>query len=153
MADTPPGKAGQKNNLFLTMVQWNQRFLTGSSMLDQQHHMLINNINHLEDLLMTTNPTRAECEFIIHLVEFLESYADMHFNVEEECMERYRCPAHKNNKEAHEQFRSFFKQFKARYLAEGFRHEILVGLHKTLSRWIEAHILQVDTRLRPCLKA
>jgi len=134
------------------MVQWNERFLTGSSMLDQQHQMLINNINHLEDMLMTTNPTRAECEFIIHLVEFLESYADTHFNMEEECMERYRCPAHKKNKDAHEQFRTFFKQFKERYQAEGFRREILLELYKTLSEWIEAHILQVDTRLRPCIK-
>jgi len=153
MADTPQGKAGAKYNLFLTMIQWNQRFLTGSSVLDQQHQMLINNLNHLEDMLMTTNPTRTECEFVIHLVEFLESYADTHFNVEERCMERHRCPAHKRNKEAHEQFRSFFKQFKARYLAEGFRREILLDLHKTLSQWIEGHILQVDTRLKPFIKA
>ena len=134
------------------MVQWNERFLTGSSKLDLQHRTLINNINHLEDMLMTTNPTREECEFLVHLVEFLESYAETHFNLEEECMERYRCPAHKKNKEAHEQFRLFFKQFKQRYLAEGFRREILLELHKTLSQWIEGHILAVDTQLRPCIK-
>jgi hemerythrin len=134
------------------MVQWNERFLTGSSKLDLQHRTLINNINHLEDMLMTTNPTREECEFLIHLVEFLESYADTHFNVEEECMERYRCPAHKRNKEAHEQFRTFFKEFKERYRVEGFRREILLDLYQTLSQWIEGHILAVDTQLRPCIK-
>lgn len=127
--------------------------MTGSSTLDLQHRTLINNINHLEDMLLTTNPTRAECEFVIHLVEFLERYADTHFNLEEDCMERYRCPVHKKNKEAHEQFRSFFKQFKERYQAEGFRREILLGLHKALSEWIEQHILQLDTQLRPCIKA
>ena len=102
---------------------------------------------------MITNPSRAECEFLIHLVEFLENYADTHFNEEEGCMERYRCPAHQKNKEAHEQFRTFFKEFKARYQAKGFRREILLELHKTLSQWIEEHILRVDTQLRACIKA
>jgi hemerythrin len=135
------------------MVIWNAQFETGSSRLDQQHRTLINNLNHLEDMLMTTNPTRAECEFLIHLVEFLENYADTHFNEEEGCMERYRCPAHQKNKEAHEQFRAFFKRFKVRYQAKGFRREILLELHKTLSQWIEEHILRVDTQLRACIKA
>lgn len=135
------------------MVIWNSQFETGSSRLDQQHRTLINNLNHLEDMLMITNPSRAECEFLIHLVEFLENYADTHFNEEEGCMERYRCPAHQKNKEAHEQFRTFFKQFKARYQAKGFRREILLELHKTLSQWIEEHILRVDTQLRACIKA
>jgi hemerythrin len=149
----PRGESRGNINLHLTMVRWNEQFVTGSSKLDLQHRTLINNINHLEGMLITTNPTREECEFVIHLVEFLESYADTHFNLEEECMERYRCPAHKKNKEAHEQFRSFFKHFKERYNAEGFRREILLSLHKALSQWIEGHILQVDTQLRPCIKA
>lgn len=151
-AASPAGKARGKINLYLSMVLWNKQFETGSSQLDLQHRTLINNINHLEGMLMTTNPTREECEFVIHLVEFLEDYADAHFNLEEECMERYRCPAHKKNKEAHEQFRAFFKHFKERYNAEGFRREILLSLHKAVDLWIEQHILRVDTQLRPCIK-
>ncbi len=135
------------------MVQWNEQFVTGSSKLDSQHRMLINNINHLEEMLTTTNPTRAECEFVIHLVEFLEDYANMHFDLEEQCMARHRCPAHEKNKQGHEQFRVFFKHFKERYHAEGFRREVLLSLHKAVSEWIEGHILQVDTQLRPCIKA
>jgi len=134
------------------MVLWNEQFVTGSSKLDLQHRTLINNINHLEEMLTTTNLTREECEFVIHLVDFLENYADTHFNFEEQCMARYRCPAHVKNKQAHEQFRVFFQHFKERYKAEGFRREILLGLHKTLNLWIEEHILQVDTQLRPCIK-
>lgn len=126
--------------------------MTGSSELDLQHRTLINNINHLEEMLITTNPTREECEFVIHLVEFLENYADTHFNLEEKCMARYRCPAHEKNKQGHEQFRAFFKQFKAHFNAEGFRRDILLNLHKAISLWIEEHILQVDTQLKPCIK-
>ncbi len=134
------------------MVLWNEQFTTGSSQLDQQHLMLINNINHLEGLLTVSNPSRDECEFLLHLVDFLESYANTHFLYEEQCMERYRCPAHQKNQQAHEQFRGYFQDFKERNKVAGFRREIILELHQAVSRWIEDHILKVDTQLKPCIK-
>ncbi len=134
------------------MVTWNEQLATGSDQIDLQHRMLINNINHLEGMLFGTNPTKEECDFLIHLVDFLESYAETHFKFEEQCMERYRCPAHQRNKEAHKQFQAFFHHFKARYKKEGFRQEVLKSLHETVSTWIQEHILQVDIQLRPCIE-
>jgi len=134
------------------MVSWTEQFATGSSALDQQHRMLITNINHLETMLTGTNPSREEGEFLIHLVDFLESYAETHFKFEEHCMERYRCPAHAENKRAHEQFREFFLRFKERCKTEGLRPDVLRSLHQTLSSWIQEHILRVDTQLKPCIK-
>ncbi len=134
------------------MIPWSEQFATGSSELDHQHRMLINNINHLEGMLAVSNPTREECEFVIQLVDFLDSYANTHFELEEQCMQRHRCPAHEENKLGHEQFRAFFQTFKKRYKAEGFRREVILSLHQTASRWIEEHILRVDTQLRPCIK-
>jgi hemerythrin len=134
------------------MVIWNEKFETGSSRIDLQHQMLINNINHLEAMLTSTNHTREECEFLVHLAGFLETYAEMHFKFEEQCMDTYRCPAYKQNKEAHQQYRDFFLNFKRRYTAEGFRPEVLKELHEVASAWIENHILRVDTQLKPCLK-
>jgi len=134
------------------MVQWTEQFATGSSRLDEQHRMLINNINHLEAMLASTNPTREEGEFLIHLVNFLEKYAATHFQFEEHCMEKYRCPAHARNKQAHEQFKKFFNEFKAHSQSKGFRPDLLQGLHKKLNLWIQEHILQVDAQLRPCIK-
>jgi len=141
------------NNQLPDMVLWNEKFATGSRVLDQHHRTLIDNINHLEEMLTITNPTREDCEFMMNLVDFLEKYADMHFNLEEECMARFRCPAHAKNKKAHDGFLKFFRDFKEHNKAEGFRAKILVDLHETISRWIEEHILQVDTRLKPCIKA
>jgi hemerythrin len=67
-------------------------------------------------------------------------------------MERYRCPAHAQNKQAHERFLALIQQFKERCRTEGFRLDVLRSLHQTLSSWIQEHILQVDTQLRPCIK-
>jgi hemerythrin len=134
------------------MVLWSEQFVIGSHAIDQQHRMLINNTNHLENMLADTNPTREEAEFLLHLVDFLESYAETHFRFEEGCMEQYRCPAHAQNKQAHEEFRKFFQEFKERCRAEGLHTDLLRHLHQELSTWIQAHILAVDAQLKPCLK-
>ena len=134
------------------MVIWTEKFATGSSQLDQQHRTLIDHINRLEEMLTITNPTREECEFMINLVDFLEDYADTHFKQEEQCMERFRCPSHERNKQAHSQFLAFFRNFRAHFQAEGFRREVLATLHDTVSQWIEAHILHLDTQLKPFIK-
>lgn len=135
------------------MIIWSDQFKTGSDTIDQQHQMLIHNINHLECLLAETNPTKETCAFLIDIVDFLEAYTEKHFQFEEACMEKHRCPVHTTNKQAHEEFMAFFKQFKAETRHKGFRPEAVRTLHQTISQWIEEHILRVDTQLKPCLKA
>ena len=142
---------GDKQPAF-AMVLWNEQFATGSETIDQQHRTLINNINHLESLLTDANLTPVQCEFLIGMVEFLELYARTHFNFEERCMRQHRCPVQERNKQAHEQFLKFFAEFKQRYENEGLTPGVLRTLHQLLSSWIQEHILQVDTQLRPCIK-
>jgi len=104
----------------MSIVLWDERFATGSSTLDHQHRVLMDHVNHLAGMLTNTNPTLKECDFLIHLVDFLESYAASHFKFEEQCMESYRCPAHARNKEAHGQFMSYIQEFNRRFRIEGF---------------------------------
>jgi hemerythrin len=134
------------------MIIWNEQLKTGSDTIDQQHQMLIHNINHLECLLTETSPTRETCDFLIQLVNFLESYTEMHFRFEEGCMEKHRCPVHAKNKQAHEEFMAFFREFKEHTRRKGLRPEVVRTLHQTISQWIEEHIMQVDIQLKPCLK-
>lgn len=134
------------------MVQWTEQFATGSEKLDQQHRMLIANINHLETMLTELNPTREEAEFLVHLVDFLRTYAQSHFRFEEDCMAKYLCPAHAENKQAHEQFLKFFSEFEEQSRKAGFRPDLLRRLYQNLNAWIFDHILRVDCQLRPCLK-
>jgi hemerythrin len=135
------------------MIEWNEQFKTGFEALDQQHQMLIFNINHLETLLSDTNLTRENWEFLIRLVDFLESYAKRHFRHEEECMERHRCPSHARNKAEHLEFVGFINQFKEEIRHKGIRPEAMADLHRKMSLWIQDHILQVDTQLKSCFGA
>jgi hemerythrin-like metal-binding protein len=133
------------------MILWTKQFETGSAKLDQQHRLLIDNINLLKEQLDHTNPTRKEAEFAIDLVDYLEAYANIHFKDEEKCMERYRCPVHAQNQQEHERFRGFVRNYKRLCEIEGFKVELLRNLHGVIRTWIEEHILKVDTQLRPCI--
>jgi hemerythrin len=133
------------------MINWTKEFETGSEMLDQQHRLLIDHVNLLEGQLHTTNPTRKEMDFVVHLVDYLEAYANIHFNDEEKCMESYRCPAHALNQREHERFRGFIHNYKRLCELEGFKVELLRNLHEVIRTWIKEHVLKVDTQLRPCI--
>lgn len=135
------------------MIEWSEQFKTGSDTIDQQHQMLIHAVNRLEGLLAETNPSRENYDFLIGLVSYLESYTQTHFRFEEECMERHRCPAGAANRQAHKTFVGFVQQLKEDTRRKGIRPAALRTLHRTMSQWIEEHILRMDTQLRPCLKA
>jgi hemerythrin len=133
------------------MLLWSEQFETGHSLIDTQHKMLITYINRLEGMARTTNPNRQEVEFFLQLVGFMETYIDVHFKHEEECMDSYKCPLHQENKEAHRKFLIFFRQFKRHFETEGFRPEVLLELHESCSTWIKEHIMQIDVQLKPCI--
>jgi len=133
------------------MIIWTKDFETGSPQLDQQHRLLIDNINLLEEQLHSTNPTTEELAFAIHLVDYLQAYGNIHFKSEEHCMEAHQCPAHAENRQEHENFRGFIRDYKRLCELQGFKLELLRNLHKVMHSWIHDHILKIDTQLRPCI--
>ena len=134
------------------MLQWTEKFETGDGVIDSQHKTLIGYINRLEVICHTTNFDRQEAEFLLNLVDFVEIYTLAHFQHEEGCMARHRCPVHQQNKNAHEAFLEFFRSFKRRFEIEGCRPDVLHQLHQQCCDWIRQHILLIDLQLKPCLK-
>ncbi len=135
------------------MITWTKDFETGSPRLDQQHRLLIDNINLLQDLLDNPVPTSQEMEFSTFLVDYLQAYADLHFSAEEQCMEAYRCPVHAFNRQEHQRFRGFIQDYKRLRKTEGFSVDRLRNLHGAMRAWILGHILKIDTQLKSCIQA
>lgn len=129
------------------MLIWNNHFATGIDWVDSQHQILIENVNQMERLLDEGPPVRSTFDA---LLRFLEAYATTHFNCEEECMHRLKCPVQHQNKRAHRHFLKVFGEFKAQYDHEGPDPVLLRSMHQELSGWIEQHILALDTRLNEC---
>jgi hemerythrin len=138
--------------MVMVMIEWTKEFETGSAKLDQQHRLLIDNINLLKDLLDTPDLSMQEADFSFFLVDYLGAYADIHFKGEEQCMEAYRCPAHTTNQRQHHRFRGFIRDYKGLCEREGFKVELLRNLHEAMREWIIEHILKIDTQLKPCIQ-
>ncbi len=132
------------------MFHWNEKFATGHELIDTQHRMLIAYVNRLETLAENTQPSPEEVGLFLRFIEFLEDYVAEHFREEEECMHRFRCPAHQDNQRAHTEFLHFFRGFKLRFGIEGYRPEVVRELFDACVAWIERHILRIDVQLRPC---
>ena len=135
------------------MLIWTEKFTTGQKMIDKHHQMLFDNVNRLEGLLAQTNYTRQEMEFILSIVNLLESYAKEHFKLEEGCMERFNCPAHEKNQDAHRQFLVAIQDCQQKCKVRGFRIEVLKELHQFMHDWLKQHIMEIDTQLKPCMAA
>jgi len=135
------------------MILWTEKFATGSPILDQQHRVLIDTINDLGGHLTNPNFKLEELALLINQVDYIADYADMHFKGEEQCMERFHCPAHAQNQQAHAQFCDVIHEYKSGFEKHGFKLELLKALHEYMERWIQDHILQIDTQLRPCMEA
>jgi len=132
------------------MLNWNENFATGQALIDTQHRMLIAYVNRLEGLAENTSPSPEEVALFLRFIEFLEDYLVTHFKEEEQCMYRFRCPAHHDNLRAHSEFLDFFRGFKLRFDLEGYRSEVVRELFAACVAWIQRHILRIDVQLRSC---
>ena len=133
------------------MILWKKDFETGSLKLNEQHRLLVDSLNLLKEHLNTVDPSNDEMIIMVHLVDYLQAYTNIHFKGEERCMERYRCPAHAENRVEHERFRGFIRDYKKLCEIEGFKVELLRNLHQVMRTWVAEHILKIDTQLMPCV--
>jgi hemerythrin len=127
------------------MLEWKSDYETGVPAIDAQHKVLFEHINRLGKLLEKAEIERSEAD---NLLIFLENYANLHFNSEETCMARFRCPAYEKNKDDHGLFLNILKFCKGQYQASSKPKEILERLHESMVWWINQHILKVDIQLK-----
>jgi hemerythrin len=130
------------------MLEWKPDYETGVPTIDTQHKVLFDNINRLGKLLDQEDIDRAEADY---LLDFLKQYVAQHFQFEESCMVRFRCPTHAKNKEQHVPLLNALTHFNEDCAALGPLRELLQRLHTTMVWWINSHILKVDIQLRGCV--
>ena len=133
------------------MLHWSEQFETGDALIDSQHRMLITYFNSLSEVSRSTNLSPEEIGLLLRFIEFLEDYMIMHFKAEENCMNRFRCPAYHDNKRAHTEFLDFFRSFKLRLDSLGCRPELVKELQVSCNAWIKHHILRIDVQLKASL--
>ncbi|MFZ4620157.1 MAG: bacteriohemerythrin [Bacteroidota bacterium] len=124
-------------------IQWTDDLSTGHLPTDNQHRMLIDIINELADAI-EKDETPIKMNEILQL---LYHYTEWHFEREEECMARTKCPLGEKNKKAHCIFIDKLKAFQNEYREDPSK-DFAERVYKELINWLLDHIRGIDTGLR-----
>jgi hemerythrin len=127
------------------LLKWSAAYATGIEHLDNQHRMLF---QMSEDFRAALDEGKGE-QVYGSLLRSLHLYAGMHFGLEEQCMERYRCPVAHNNCVAHAKFIEALMRFQQRYEEHTFERAIAGSLVDFLDQWLGDHIGRIDVQIKP----
>ncbi len=122
--------------------QWDACFVTGLTMVDDQHHKLVDIINRFGDLLM--QPGGATKQEIDSLYSELADYAQYHFREEEEMMHKEHLDGRHitQHRKEHEKFLQDVTYLHASLNSNN--RDSASTLLTFLSNWLAYHILGTD---------
>lgn len=128
------------------MITWNVNFETGHPHLDREHQEICARLNRIGEAL----EQGAGHEQIAEMVSLLLNYTLVHFRREEGVMACAKCPRHGENCAAHAQFAARLERW-LEVLSlpiSDIGTTVLREVHAESCRWIQHHLLQIDSSLR-----
>ena len=130
--------------------KWDSRLETGIESIDKQHRELFRRFDALE-LAIYEGRSRANQE-LVKMMEYLESYVEKHFDLEEDEMMRVNYTDFSRHRAEHEKFRMQFEKFRLEYKKSGADFYLTLNVDRELRKWWEHHILEMDMAYVPFLK-
>ena len=120
---------------------WDDSFITGFDHVDQQHHVLVDLFNELNQAVL--DPSGDSDGLLADVYGRLLAYTEYHFREEEELMAQYAVDTRhvENHRNMHQQFIEQVQVLWAQRSAMGDPSATLVGF---LTSWLGLHILGID---------
>ncbi|WP_153188669.1 bacteriohemerythrin [Candidatus Magnetaquicoccus inordinatus] len=120
---------------------WQHYFTTGIGLVDEQHHHLVNILNHLGEMVQRQGEREEDIEY---LFSALAAYAVYHFREEEELMQERQIDY--RHFQEHSRQHALFLQEVTYLRQDGTRgiREAATILLTFLSKWLVYHILGTD---------
>jgi len=123
---------------------WNQYFITGLDLVDEQHHHLVELIDELGDAL--TAPRATEDAALQRVFDRLADYAKFHF-AEEENLMRQKGLASNYRDRHHQRHAQFVEQLSTMWESRGGMSNPGEVLHGFSCAWLGFHILGEDQEM------
>lgn len=117
-------------------MEWKEDYKTGIGIIDEQHKKLFEISESL-----TYIHERGEIKDIFI---FLDEYLNLHFQTEENLMEKYNYPYIEEHKKIHEQLKEKIEGYIELYFMGN--SSVLEELEEVVISWIENHILIEDKK-------
>jgi hemerythrin len=131
------------NNKRELKVEWNPRLSVGIDIIDDQHKVLLDKINELIRAILEGGGRGH----ISKVLDFLNSYIDEHFNLEERIMRENNSPGYEHHKNEHDRFKAEFDGMYRSIKEKGISPTTLADLEKKLITWLLRHISELDTKI------
>jgi hemerythrin len=128
----------------MTHIVWTDDLNTGISVIDKQHHRIVEYINNLYDIRDT-----HDREQLGNVLQELVDYTLSHFSFEESLMEEAQYPFINGHKKVHDMFTRRVGEFMKRFESgEDITDELLI----TLRSWLINHIKTDDNDYADAVK-
>ena len=128
------------------MLEWDSKYETGISAVDDQHKELFKMAKELSYAIETEE--ELDCGF---LMAKLEVYSLYHFTSEEHLMQKYGYPDIEEHMKEHKKFRIKILAMKDRCLDDQHK-EARIELLSYLENWLKTHTIEIDQKYVPYLK-
>ena len=125
----------------MIMYQFTEDCLTGILEIDEEHRQLFDIINEAFELTENESASVSEVQCLLRA---LKKYAEIHFDHEEEYMEKMNDPELPRQKKEHREFREKLERIPLDSLDEEDGKRIRKDMLEYLSRWLYHHILGSD---------
>lgn len=122
----------------MPIVTWSQDFSVHIQEIDDQHKVIVDLINKINDAV-TGN---GDPEAIKQVIEQLVDYTTVHFSIEEALMRMFHYPGYEQHKQIHTKLLERVLAFQKQY-AKG-NAQIGSELLYFLRDWLLSHIVKVD---------
>lgn len=122
----------------MAVIGWKEVYETGIVALDNEHRVLIREINRLYEAVRDKHGD----EVLKDILVVLEKYTVDHFQHEEKLMAEYHYPGLKEHQRIHQELITEIQWFKQR--AASGTEELARELLTFLREWVLDHIVKVD---------
>lgn len=132
------------------MIEWDNTYSVGISIIDEEHKKLIDIMNKVAvTKRYNGNPEEVQGELLEVLSE-MKNYAFTHFANEETYMKEFNCSEYHSHKKEHQDFSYAVTGFGI--IVNNGENAIIDEIFELLQRWLVYHILGTDKKLIGCFK-
>ena len=124
----------------MAYLEWNDRFNTGISKIDQQHRCLVDFLNDLYAAMHAGKGRDALGNVLIELL----AYTRTHFTTEEKLMAEHGFPGLEDHKTIHQKMARKVKDLNSQFKSGQIANPIQIT--NFLKNWLAKHILETDMK-------
>lgn len=130
----------------MALLMWRESFSVGNALLDSDHHILVNLLNQLHDVV----DTGQSREVVGSVIGVLAEYVEHHFRREEALLAKAGYPDYVGHEQSHRVLEANVRDIRDRWMA-GERQALGDEVLEFLKKWLTDHILVTDKAYGPWL--